>query len=448
MLRRVLVVLMALWLVGLAYVSVANAEITLKYGAAFRLRQEVWDDVVSLGTSNTGGNADRNFFRLRTQLWGRADFNPNTGAYLRLVNEAQYHIGPYRINAERDKFFEDEIAIDNFYFDAKNVGGLPVDLRIGRQDFLGPDTYGEGFLILDGTPADGSRTFFFNAAKAKIKINDKNSVDLVYMSDPIRDTYLPVLHTPQKRQLTTSSEQGFVVYGRSKAIGNLTIEPYYMYKTEKAFGANDKLKLNTLGARIVASLSGWNFGGEFAHQFGEYNNDRDRKANGGYIFVGRKYEGVTLKPEFDLRYVYLSGDDPNTAKNESWNPLFSRNPNWNELIIYTMISEQVGNGGPLPGYWSNIEILKATLKLNFSAETALNLSYQYLWAPKSTKGLNTAMYTNDGKERGHLPIAILTHKFSKALDGMVQLEYFMPGNFYSDKADNATFLRWQLQYRI
>jgi hypothetical protein len=57
------------------------------------------------------------------------------------------------------------------------------------------------------------------------------------------------------------------------------------------------------------------------------------------------------------------------------------------------------------------------------------------------------MFSNGGTDRGHLPTAILSHKFSKNVDGMLQLEYFIPGNFYSSK-DNATFLRWQLNLKL
>jgi len=53
------------------------------------------------------------------------------------------------------------------------VLNLPIDFKIGRQDFLGQ--YGEGFLILDGTPGDGSRSFYFNAIKLTWKINSNNS---------------------------------------------------------------------------------------------------------------------------------------------------------------------------------------------------------------------------------------------------------------------------------
>jgi hypothetical protein len=441
-------------LTAVLYVSAAHAETNFTYGAAFRLRHETWDDVVDLGTKQ----ADRAFFRLRTNLWGKADFSPNLGVYLKITNEMKYYTGSFNYKANDDRYDPDELIVDNLYADAKNVFGLPVDLRIGRQDFIGPTAYGEYLLFSDGTPNDGSRTFYFNAAKAVVKLNAKNTIDLVYITDPKTDIYMPSMYAGVKKQLTASNEQGFLVYGRIGAIDNVSLEPYYAYKKEDAFTdpvskvSNSELNLNTIGMRAVVTAGTWKIRGEFAHQFGDYEDGghwQDRSGNGGYLFVGRKYDAMDLKPEFELGYVYLSGDDPGTTgKNEAFDPLFSRAPNWNELMIYTYIFETSMYGGPIPGYWTNLNLFKFGLKLNFSPATALALSYQYLTAPESTQGLNPALFSNGGKTRGHLPTAILTHKFSKDLDVMAQLEYFVPESFYSDQADNATFLRLQLQYRL
>lgn len=444
--KRFIALVMFFLFAGLLYLPIAFAETKFDYGATLRLRQEIWDDVVDLGLSKP----DRNFFRLRVSPWIKADFSKDTGIYLRLTTEPKYHLGPFKPNVPRndDRLDEDELVIDNLYFAAHNVFGLPVDLKIGRQDFLGPDTYGEGFLILDGTPGDGSRTFYFNAIKAKVKINPENTIDLVYISDPRKDIYLPTLYTPpDKKQLTASNEQAFVIYSKNKVSKNFLIEPYYIYKREKEIGSTPKLKLNTLGARAVFTIESWRFGGEFAYQFGEYTGGRDRTGNGGYIFVGRKYENVALRPEFDIRYIYLSGDDPNTTDHEGWDPLFSRNPYWNEVYIYHLPAETSKDSGPIPGYWTNLSLLKFAVKLNFSAATNLSLSYQYLWAPEKTAS-TVPLFTNDSHNRGHVGTAILSHKFSKNLDGMLQFEIFSPEGFYSNSASTAKFFRWQLMYKI
>lgn len=461
MVKRSFITVFLILLGSIILISDAYPEVTFDYGATFRLRQEIWDNVVTLDTIglSTSG-ADRNFFRLKTSLWGKVDFNKDLGAYLKLTNEAKYYIGPYKPNAPSnyERLDEDELVVDNLYLNAKNVFGLPIDLKIGRQDFLGPDMYGEGFLFIDGTPGDGSRTFYFNAARAKWRITENHSIDLVYISDPRTDIYLPSmypahygsLYVDHKKLLNGSNEQGFVVYNRNK-IDKLTLEPYYIYKIEDPVGplfANPKLKLNTVGARALYAIDAWKLGGEFAHQFGEYDGGRDRRGNGGYIFANYSFKDVALKPFIELRYVYLSGDDPNTSKHEGWDPLFSRAPYWNELIIYTFINETIRDGGPIPGYWTNLHLLMVKCKVDFSPNTNLTVSYQHLWADERTSGLNSAMFSNSGKDRGHLPTAFLYHKFTKNIDGFLQFEYFIPGNFYADNAKNAIFFRWQLQFKV
>ncbi len=461
--RRHALLVLLLLAANLILVSSVYAEAKFDYGADFRLRQEIWDDVVTLGVPTASGSwADRNFFRLRTRVWGKADFTDSLGAYLRITNEAKdYGLGPFRAfkeDPDRDAFDPDEIIFDNIYADAKNVAGLPIDVRVGRQDFIG--TYGEGFLFMDGTPGDGSRTFYFNAARVNVKLTQNFNFDLTYISDPKTDIYMPSFHPTvtgnafqyidNKKVLTGSDEQAFVFYARGKK-DNLTIEPYYVYKIERPVDEGFEkttLDLNTVGTRLVYAINDWNMGGEFAHQWGQYDDGRDRRGNGGYVYVGRKYDAIMWKPEWELRFVYLSGDDKNSpGETKTWDPLFSRNPYWNELIIYTLIPETAKYGGSIPGYWTNMEILKATVKLSFTAATNLALSYQHLWAPESTVGLAPVIFSNSGTDRGHLPTAILNHKFTKDLDGMLQLEYFIPGNFYTSK-DNATFFRWQLNYKL
>ncbi|MEJ2685074.1 MAG: alginate export family protein [Candidatus Sulfobium sp.] len=450
--KRITAVFLALLLSCIAYVSAAPAaESDFTAGAVVRLRYESWQNIVDLGTIT---QKDRNFFRFRFNVWGNLKLNPDNDIYLRLTSEPKYQLGPYRGETGK-KVEEDEIIVDNLNFQSKNVFGLPVDVKIGRQDFIGPTGYGDYFLILDGTPADGSRTFYFNAAKARVHLGQNNWMDVIYITDPAYDIYAPSIYAANKRQLNISNEQGFVAYGHGKISDNLIVEPYYMYKTEKGFkGLKDipDLDINAIGARVVVSLGTWKIRGQYAHEWGTYDNGgpwNKRRANGGYIFVDRQYSDIALKPGFSIGYVYLSGDNPDSkSTNEAWDPLFSRAPEWNELMIYTYVYETLNYGGALPGYWTNLNLYEAKFNMTFDPATKLVVSYQYLTAPEHTDSPFTTMFSNNGKVRGHLPTMILTHAFSKKVSGMAQLEYFVPESFYADHADNGTFLRLQLMFKI
>lgn len=459
-------------LVGLAGGFLAKEALSFehKIGAQVRFRYENWDNLITLGTNEAANPLkDRSFFRLRALLWDDLKFSNQTSLRIRLNTEPKYQMGPYyhilKDQIDRRKFDQDEIVIDNLYLDLKRPGGLPLDLRIGRQDFLGPDTYGEGFLILDGTPGDGSRTFYFNAIRARLYPHPKHTLDLVVVRQKERDFFLPsihpsyddggILYIQHKKRLTASNEFAFWAYGRCKVTPQLTLEPYYIYKKEEDSSTNPNPRaiipsqyLHNIGARAVyAFTKDFKLRAELVRQFGEYSNGTDRRAWGGYAFLEKAFPNCPTRPVFEIGYVYLSGDDPKSKKDEAFNPLFSRNPNWNELIIYTYLLETMSRGNAIPGYWTNLKMPLVRVKLNPLKDLNLTLSYQKLYADEKTKGLDSYMFTNKGKDRGDLYVAIATYKFTKSLDGMLQYEIFDPDDFYSKEAKTAHFFRAQLQWK-
>jgi hypothetical protein len=450
------------------------SDVKFSVGGDLRLRQEIWTNTVYLGARNADGSPkqyDRNFFRLRVSLWGKADIGENFDIYARLTSEPKYYWGLYHPpmtgQSHGQYTDQDEIIGDNIYISGKKLFNGLVDFRVGRQDFMSPDDiYGEGFLLMDGTPGDGSRTFYFNAAKLRLNITKNNSIDFVYIDDPEIDRFLPSLHPAMTgnglykdnlKLLTASHEQGFMVYGRNKFDKIATFDPYYIYKIEDGFGTNPRLKLHTFGGRATVTYDGWRAKGELAYQFGKYDSNTsfphgiDRTGLGGYFFFGRKFDEVPGKPEIDIGGVYYSGDDPKdpSDKRKAFDPLFSRFPSWNELFIYTIIPEtavKYSNG--IPGYWTNTMIGMINGKVNITQTTRLALSYQYLMAAQKTAGLTSIMFSNNSRDRGHLGTAILTQQIIKNLTGMLQFEYFIPGEFYASNTKNASFFRWQLQYKF
>ena len=436
-----------------------------KPGLDARFRYENWDNLITLGT-NTSQNSfkDRSFFRLRVMAWDQIKFNNQTSLMVRLNTEPKYYMGHYYLvlkdATDRRKFDQDEVIIDNLYIDLKRVFGLPLDLRIGRQDFLGKDMYGEGFLILDGTPGDGSRSFYFNAIKGVLTITPKNTVDIVFVRNTMRDVYLPSIHPSyddggrlyinHKKRLTASNEVGFWVYSRNRFSNGLEFEPYYIYKKEEADknygGPQTASYLHNLGARAVYDFKVAKLRAELVHQFGEYANGTDRRAWGGYVFAEKAIPNCPMKPKLEVGYVYLSGDDPGSKKDEGFNPLFSRNPNWNELIIYTYLLETRTKAGPIPGYWTNLRMPLVNLYLSPLPNLSLKLGYQKLYADEKTKGLPAFMFSNDGKDRGDLYLFLARYQFRKGLTGMLQYEVFDPDDFYAKKAKTAHFFRAELRY--
>ena len=61
------------------------------------------------------------------------------------------------------------------------LSGVPLDFKIGRQDLF----LGNGWLVGDGTPLDGSRTFYFDAIRATLPLLPSPSMNPIAELDPL-----------------------------------------------------------------------------------------------------------------------------------------------------------------------------------------------------------------------------------------------------------------------
>ncbi|HOV22502.1 MAG TPA: alginate export family protein [bacterium] len=435
-----------LWLIIMfIFTTAVFCEANFDYGLIFRLREEYLKNAWDFNNQSNVFQND-NYFRIRSSFWMKYNFGENISLYTRLTGEPDIYLhskGTLR-NMAGNYIGDNEIVIDNLYLDVKNVFNLPVDLRIGRQDFLPP--YGEGFLIINGTPQDGSRTLYFNAIKTTYHFNENNSLDLIFLYNRDEDKYLPVINDLETK-LINSDEKGVILYGNFKPTEKLSLQPYYIYKSEDAYttqnGTNiPKLELNTIGVRHVYSFNPWQLRGELSYEFGEYEDDDNRNAVGGYVYLTRFFKDKKFSPSLDFGFGYLSGDNDKTKGTEGWDPLFSKFPWISELYLYAYAIE-AGE----PAYWTNTQLWRTALTLNLSEKTDLLIAYNYLRANENLDG--TAPFFGDGKERGHLQQLILEHNFNKNVSGHLWCEYFIPGDFYSsNNQDPALFFRWEMIFKF
>ena len=372
------------------------------------------------------------------------DFSDKISLFTKLTDEFRAYTYFYQSSSRKKGlgFDINETVFDNLYLDIKDVLGLPVDLRFGRQDFL--FTYGEGFLIMDGTPLDGSRTFYFNAFKSTWKINEKNSLDFVYIRNPRDDLYLPIINEGKSPQaLNITDEEAYMLYLKSKSFEDLHLEGYYIYKREDDDGGvrlqGQKGKINTFGSFAKYNFSPYALRGQLAFQFGDYGLN-DREALGGYLFLDRSFDDNLWSPSASVGFVYLSGDDPSTTKNEGWDALFSRWPWMSELYSLTY------NGESGIDYWTNLKMARAELALKPSKKTKLRFWYNVLWANETPVG--TSFVTGLGKTRGHLPQVRFDYAINENISAYILGEYFIPGSFHADNADDALFLRTEVTIKF
>ncbi len=53
-------------------------------------------------------------------------------------------------------------------------------------------------------------------------------------------------------------------------------------------------------------------------------------------------------------------------------------------ISIHIINETLSQGGAIPGYWTNLQMLRINAKVYFSDSTNLMLGYNYMLAPEKT----------------------------------------------------------------
>ena len=404
--------------------SVPNYKITFSE----RFRIETWDNAVTL-SNNANGSTSYN--RNRSVLTGQWFPNDQWEAGLSVTNEFRYYFAP------TTKIFNlNELLFDQLYIKYTNSLG---SISIGRQNL----SFGEGFIVLEGTPLDGSRTTYFNAAVANWNIDKTKKLTAFITYTPQKDNILPLIND-QNNQLIEQPEKGFGLYFTGQS-GKLNLQTYFILKQIESTNALPvKSNINTVGSRIVFPfLDKFTFTGEGAYQFGDYGTV-NRSAAGGYAYCdySTNWNVPYLPGKISFGGIYLSGDDPKTKDIESWDPVFSRWPKWSESYIYTLVKE---NNGKI-AYWSNFASIYAKLIFTFNDELNLNLDLHHMSAPEYAAA--GSFPGGSGKTRGDLIIAKLNYKINDKLSGHLLWENFKPGNFYFNGANGYNWSRVELLYKI
>ncbi len=422
----------------LAFLLVAGTQLQaapmFTFDALARTRYEYHLNTYDLGLTNTD---EKSFFRFKFSGGVLADFESFASLYLRMSNESRSYI--YN-GAGSSEYNINEFIVDNLVLSMPKVFGV-FDVKVGRMD-LNPLEYGEGFLIADGTPLDGSRTFYFNAAKVKYN-GPKGSVELIGIYNRSVDDIMPIINpnTPDT-PLNDSNESALIVYGKTATSSKIYWEPYYMFKNEEANPQAGRIEksINTFGSYVKCDLDKVIFRGQLAAQLSNYLSSVSA-GFGGYVFADIP---VSILQPFSLGYIYLSGDNTNTTGAEGWDPLFSRSP-WMSEVVFYLYRYESGIG-----YWTNLQMYKADLNIPVTPRIKLFLSCGMLFANNEIDKNTTVIpgLFGDGKTRGGIAIAKLSYNISKNFSAFALGEYFKPGDFYYDKADDSIFVRLEFNAKI
>jgi len=299
---------------------------------------------------------------------------------------------------------------------------------------------------------------------------EDTAVDLFGVNQPQVDDFAI---NSQHRNLTAFpgaldevTERGGGVYAVNKSVKDLTIEAYGIYKNEEAYDSkattnatgfaapkyawqtlnaergvieNSTLDLGTAGVRLVPVFNSALKGNlEAALQVGS-RGDQDVEAYMADASLAWTVAAPeTLKPTIEPGVYLLSGDDPSTAKDEGWNPLWAR---------YTQGCDLLGLLYP-GARWSNLIMPKLALsaQLRPSVKTTVTAAHLSAFEETGAGGGDDRGWYGSVMTEFTLKEGLLTKGARKdKLKGHVWAEVLEPGNFYADN-DTAYLARCELVY--
>ena len=430
------------------------------WGSDFRIRNEYFDNILTLTQKNVLHEQD--YFRFRARLWASISPVNDVSLNTRLATEPREWLRPAGYTCYKGQSGLDmtDGIIDSLNVKWRNPLGQPASLTVGRQDLF----LGDGWLVGEGTPYDGSWTFFLDSARLTYELKEQHTTieAIGIIQDAKEDGWLPPIHN-QHRFLTEQNEKGAILSVANSSWKALNPTAYFIYKhDDRAISSDphnptprggDNADIYTFGARLTGLLADhWKYWVEGAYQFGQKQDGtvqypapttayRTIDAFGvnnkfGYLF------NDPLNNQLSLSYEFLTGDNPKSGDDEMFDVLWGRWPHWGEIGLYSYAAEtRIGQA-------ANLHRLGPSWSIDPAKALNLTLSYYALFAEQdvATRGV-PGLFSGTGSFRGHFVQTVLRYKFSRHVSGHLWSEFQVPGDYYVSQT-LMYFLRAELSFTL
>jgi hypothetical protein len=427
-----------------------------------RVRNEYYNNLVTLDQGAPLHEQD--VVRFRGRIWTSLAPVTNVTLNARLSAEPRLWVRPSFVGSHLDETgMEWRYGIaDGLNVRWQNVMDLPLTVVAGRQDMAFGDYY-NWWLVLDGTPLDGSWSLFLDGIRVTYELKDlETRLDAVYIhQNALNDEWVSVIGG-REALLTEQDEEGVILYGSNKTLKNTAIDGYFIYKGDRQAEFDGRLRgdnadIYTVGGKVTGLVAEhWRYSVEGAYQFGSKRDPavrvpvagggsrRDIDAYGSNVRLSYLVKDAH-ETEFSLVGEYLTGDDPGTVgTDEMFDVLWGRWPRWSELYIYSYIPETGGRIAQL----NNIVRVGAEWTQKPMPGMSVCVGYNALFAPQEvpTRRLDgaSAQFSEEGHFRGHYVQAILRQRFSRHVQAHLWAEAIWQGNFYVNR-ELLSFLRAEVQ---
>ena len=288
---------------------------------------------------------------------------------------------------------------------------------------------GEGFLVFDGTPADGSASAYFDAIR-------------LHWENRIAEVDLITAKIDDEAFGTEARDEDFYgLFGQAQGGALYLLHRNKRKATTSASGVIHPERRTTAAGGRWAHVppEGMHLALEGAYQTGEYDG-RDQRGAGGIFHWGwtARWES---RPRVEVGGLVLSGDDPGTKRHEGWDGFYAEWPKYSELLVYTMYDNTTRIPDDDAGTWANLRAWWLEGRVEIRPNVRASIRATRLAAiERSGPG--------DGTIRGNLLALRADFGLLEGLDGQLLGEYFEPGDFYSSGADPAWYGRWQVTARF
>ena len=313
------------------------------WGGALRWRYEYNNRNGTFNGDRGAEDTASGFLRIRTRLWGQLKHDKWT-AHLQLGNEFRHYL--FRENLKGRRRFPDQLYIDQLWVRYEELFDF-LDVKIGRQGLL---DVGSQRLFSEGTPADGSRSNFFDAVRLTANFDDrKRQLEVIGLMIAHHD-WLPTWGhqhlargcvpgcSPYDYSGANHRELGLVLYWRDRSNEHFPWEVYAIWKQEEgaystAIARESKVapRFNTYtgGFRLLPKFSD-NVSGELevALQTGD-NHLFAAMAYGALSWKLPEWEGTPL---LKAGLYGLTGDTDGTRGHHAWHALFNRSANLGDVV--------------------------------------------------------------------------------------------------------------------
>lgn len=420
-----------------------------KWGADQRIRG-IWDK--NLTTVDEGAGDERFWQRYRTRLWGTITPFEDLDINLGLAWEWRNYCRPKGPRRDTDM---DEVVFETVNVSWKKAFGLPLTITVGRQNILGINK--NRWLIFEGTPLDGSRTIYMDAARFTYEMEEANTtIDAIYVDNSHESDRWLVPINDRDKQVIEHDERGGIIYVSNKSLPNTSIDGYFIVKHDmgsELFPTSDRTTY-TVGARVAGFLDEpkqWEYDVQYAQQWGHQEGQGNICAGGALAKLSYSFQD-DWKSKLRWGYEYRSGDDPSTGHKESFDVLWGRYPQWSNIYEGYLDTFE----GTRPAYAANLHRIRMGYVFSPCGREDMSIStdYHLLLADQNTYGATGNLkngvrtVTKSGCVRGHLVTALWKWDINKHISTHLIGEVLFPGDYYTDaKNEPVFFTRYQIVFK-